>query len=173
MNLKGKVVLITGGGQGIGSAIAERFVADGAKICITGRVQEKLDKVAASLPAGSTTTCSGDVTKFEDAKRMVDATISFGGKIDVLVNNAAIDPGGSVVDIDPALWRKVLEDEPHRPVPAHEGRHTFHDQERGRLDHKYRLPRRSSLPARHARIRVVKSGPHHAHPAGRAGLRPG
>jgi len=109
MNLKGKVALITGGGQGIGSAIAERFVADGAKICVTGRIQEKLDKMAASLPAGSATTCSGDVTKFEDAKRMVDATISFGGKIDVLVNNAAIDPGGSVVDIDPALWRKVLE----------------------------------------------------------------
>jgi len=56
MNLKGKVALITGGGQGIGSAIAERFVADGAKICITGRIQEKLDKMAASLPAGSATT---------------------------------------------------------------------------------------------------------------------
>ena len=109
MNLSGKVALITGGGQGIGSAIAERFVADGAKICITGRVQEKLDKIAASLPASSTTTCSGDVTKLEDAKRMVDATISFGGKIDVLVNNAGIDPGGSVVDLDPALWRQVIE----------------------------------------------------------------
>jgi NAD(P)-dependent dehydrogenase (short-subunit alcohol dehydrogenase family) len=40
---------------------------------------------------------------------MVDATISFGGKIDVLVNNAGIDPGGSVVDLDPALWRQVIE----------------------------------------------------------------
>jgi meso-butanediol dehydrogenase/(S,S)-butanediol dehydrogenase/diacetyl reductase len=109
MNLSGKVALITGGGQGIGSAIAERFVADGAKICITGRSQEKLDKMAASLPAGSTTTCSGDVSKLEDAKRMVDATVSFGGRIDVLVNNAGIDPGGSVVDLDPALWRQVLE----------------------------------------------------------------
>jgi len=109
MNLSGKVALITGGGQGIGSAIAERFVADGAKVCITGRNQEKLDKLAGSLPAGSTATCSGDVAKFEDAKRMVGATLSFGGKIDVLVNNAGIDPGGSVVDLDPALWRQVLE----------------------------------------------------------------
>ena len=63
MKLKGKVALITGGGTGIGTAIAERFVAEGAKVCITGRRQEMLDKVAQSLPAGMVTTCSGDVTK--------------------------------------------------------------------------------------------------------------
>jgi len=49
MKLGGKVALITGGGRGIGAAIAERFVADGAKICITGRGQEALDQVAQSL----------------------------------------------------------------------------------------------------------------------------
>ena len=109
MKLDGKVALITGGGRGIGMAIAERFVADGAKICITGRGQEALDKVAQSLPAGTVTTCSGDVTDYEDAKRMVEATLKFGGGIDVLVNNAGIDPGGSVVNIDPELWRQILE----------------------------------------------------------------
>ena len=109
MKLEGKVALITGGGRGIGMAIAERFVADGAKICITGRGQEALDKVAQSLPARTVTTCSGDVTRVEDAKRMVETTLKFGGKIDVLVNNAGIDPGGSVVDIDPALWRRIIE----------------------------------------------------------------
>lgn len=109
MELKGKVALITGGGQGIGSAIAHRFVSDGAKICISGRNQAKLDKIAELLPSGSVTTCAGDVSKYEDAKRMVEATVNFGGKIDVLVNNAGIDPGGSVVDLDPALWREVIE----------------------------------------------------------------
>jgi len=109
MNLNGKVALITGGGQGIGSAIAQRFVADGAKICITGRSQAKLDKMAGSLPSGVAATCSGDVSKYEDVKRMVEATVNFGGRIDVLVNNAGIDPGGSVVDLDPGLWRKVIE----------------------------------------------------------------
>jgi NAD(P)-dependent dehydrogenase (short-subunit alcohol dehydrogenase family) len=109
MRLEGKVALITGGGQGIGAAIAERFVADGAKICITGRTREKLDKVAESLPAGSVTTCVGDVTSYEDAKRMVETTLAFGDKVDVLVNNAAIDPGGSVTEVDPALWRKVID----------------------------------------------------------------
>jgi meso-butanediol dehydrogenase/(S,S)-butanediol dehydrogenase/diacetyl reductase len=109
MKLEGKVALITGGGQGIGAAIAERFVADGAKICITGRTREKLDRVAGTLPAGSVTTCVGDVTSYEDATRMVEATLAFGGKVDVLVNNAGIDPGGSVTQLEPALWRQVIE----------------------------------------------------------------
>ena len=110
MELDGKVALITGAGTGIGNAIAERFVADGARICITGRRQEMLDKVAQSLPMGTVVTCAGDVTKLEDAKRMVETALGFAGKLDVLVNNAAIDPGGTtVVDLDPELWHRVLE----------------------------------------------------------------
>jgi meso-butanediol dehydrogenase/(S,S)-butanediol dehydrogenase/diacetyl reductase len=109
MNLNGKIALITGGGTGIGTAIAERFVADGAKVCITGRRKELLDEVARSLPEGSVTTCVGDVSKLEDAKRMVETTVKFGGRIDVLVNNAGIDPGGTIVDIDPDLWRQVID----------------------------------------------------------------
>jgi NAD(P)-dependent dehydrogenase (short-subunit alcohol dehydrogenase family) len=110
MRLDGKIVLITGAGTGIGAAIAERFVTDGARICITGRRQEMLDKVAQRLPAGTVVTCAGDVTKLSDANRMVETALCFTGKLDVLVNNAAIDPGGTtVVDIDPALWHRVLE----------------------------------------------------------------
>lgn len=109
MDLNGKVALITGGGQGIGEAIARRFVTDGARVCITGRNREKLEVIAQSLPSASVTICAGDVSRHEDATRMVDTTVQFGGKIDVLVNNAGIDPGGSVVDLDPAVWRQVLE----------------------------------------------------------------
>jgi len=110
MRLDGKVALITGAGSGIGAAIAARFVSDGAKICITGRRQEKLDVLAQSLPVGSVLTCAGDVTRLEDAERMVERALAFTGKLDVLVNNAAIDPGGStVVDMDPELWHRVLD----------------------------------------------------------------
>ena len=109
MKLGGKVALITGGGTGIGTAIAERFVAEGAKICITGRRQAMLDKVAQALPSGSVATCSGDVTKYEDVKRMVETTLTFGGRLDVVVNNAGIDPGGTVTDLDPEVWRRVIE----------------------------------------------------------------
>lgn len=110
MKLEGKVALITGGGTGIGSAIARRFVVDGARVCITGRRQKMLDGVAQSLPTGTIVTCAGDVTRLVDVERMVDAALGFTGRLDVLVNNAAIDPGGTtVVDIDPELWHRVLE----------------------------------------------------------------
>jgi len=109
MKLDGKVALITGGGTGIGTAIAERFVEEGAKVCISGRRQPMLEKVAQSLPTGMVSICTGDVTKFEDCERMVKTTISFGGKIDVLINNAAIDPGGAVLDLSLELWRQVID----------------------------------------------------------------
>ena len=108
MNLKGKVALITGGGSGIGTAIAERFVADGAKVCITGRRKEMLEKVAKSLPPGTVVICSGDVTKEEDVKRMVETTVKFGGKLDVLVNNAAINHPVPVVELDLKMWQEVM-----------------------------------------------------------------
>jgi meso-butanediol dehydrogenase/(S,S)-butanediol dehydrogenase/diacetyl reductase len=109
MNLKGKVALVTGGGTGIGTAIAERFVADGAKVCITGRRKEMLEKVAKSFPSGTVVICQGDVANEADAKRMVDTTVKFGGKINVLVNNAAINEPAPVAELDPAKWRAVLD----------------------------------------------------------------
>jgi meso-butanediol dehydrogenase / (S,S)-butanediol dehydrogenase / diacetyl reductase len=110
MNLDGKVALITGAGTGIGTAIAERFVADGARICITGRRQEKLDEVIHSLTPGAVVSYVGDVTRLEDARQMVETALAISGKLDVLVNNAAIDPGGTtIVDLDPELWHRVLE----------------------------------------------------------------
>jgi NAD(P)-dependent dehydrogenase (short-subunit alcohol dehydrogenase family) len=110
MNLGGKVALITGAGTGIGASIAARFVADGARICICGRRQVALDNVARSLPAGTAVTCAGDVTRFEDAERMVQTALAYNGRLDVLVNNAAIDPGGrTIVDVDLDLWHRVLE----------------------------------------------------------------
>jgi meso-butanediol dehydrogenase / (S,S)-butanediol dehydrogenase / diacetyl reductase len=109
MDLKGKVALITGAGTGIGAAIARRFAADGARICLTGRRLAMLEKVAATLPEGSAVTCAGDVTDLEEAKKMIKTAVDFGGKLDVLVNNAGMDPAGSIVEIDPELWKRVID----------------------------------------------------------------
>jgi len=109
MQLEGKAALVTGGGTGIGEAITRRFVAEGARVCITGRRKELLDEVVASLPEGSALACVGDVCDDDSAKRMVEAALSLTGRLDVLVNNAAIAAGGNVVEMDPALWRQVVE----------------------------------------------------------------
>jgi meso-butanediol dehydrogenase / (S,S)-butanediol dehydrogenase / diacetyl reductase len=110
MRLDGKVALVTGGGTGIGQAIARRFVADGAKVCIAGRRKEMLEKAAASLPRESVAICAGDVSCYEDVERMVLATLKLGGRLNVLVNNAALDqiPPANVIDLDPGLWQQVL-----------------------------------------------------------------
>jgi meso-butanediol dehydrogenase / (S,S)-butanediol dehydrogenase / diacetyl reductase len=109
MKLEGKVALVTGGGTGIGAAIVERFVAEGARVCITGRRKEMLEKVASRLPGEAIITCPGDVSKSEDVERMVSSVIKFGGKLDILVNNAGMPSHGSVDDLDLADWRRALD----------------------------------------------------------------
>ena len=109
MRLDGKVALITGGGTGIGAAIAERYVAEGARVCITGRRAELLEKMAQSLPSGTVVTCPGDVSKPEDAQKMVDTTVAFGGRLDVLVNNAGIEGMGACAELDLADWQRVID----------------------------------------------------------------
>ena len=108
-HLNGKVALITGGGSGIGAAIAKRFVAEGAKIVITGRRIDALSETVSSLPKDSVLPFAGDVRNPNDAKAMVEATVKFGGKIDILVNNAGIDPPGTVVDLPIEQWTAVIE----------------------------------------------------------------
>ena len=109
MQLEGKIALVTGGGSGIGAGVVERFVAEGARVLITGRRKELLEKVAASLPAGSVTPFVGDVCAEGNAQRMVDAALGISGRLDILVNNAAIEHNAALVDLDPAVWREQLE----------------------------------------------------------------
>ncbi|MDR0906380.1 MAG: SDR family oxidoreductase [Oscillospiraceae bacterium] len=109
--LKGKVALITGGGSGIGAAIAKRYVAEGAKVVITGRRVANLQETVDACPKGTVLPFAGDVQNPEDCEKMINATVEFGGgKIDILVNNAGIDsPAGSVADLAPESFRKILE----------------------------------------------------------------
>jgi NAD(P)-dependent dehydrogenase (short-subunit alcohol dehydrogenase family) len=109
MKLDGKVALITGGGRGIGAAIAKRFIDDGAKVVVSDIRKDLLDAMTGSHTAGSLATCAGDVTKFDDVGKMVEETVRFGGKIDILVNNAGIDDGGNILEVDINLWKRILD----------------------------------------------------------------
>jgi meso-butanediol dehydrogenase/(S,S)-butanediol dehydrogenase/diacetyl reductase len=110
MKLTGKVALITGGGTGMGAAIAAGFVAEGARVCISGRRQEMLDRFAATQPPGTVATCAGDTSKPQDIQRMVDTAVSWGGRLDILVNNAAMESSGTtILETGLALWQKSLD----------------------------------------------------------------
>jgi NAD(P)-dependent dehydrogenase (short-subunit alcohol dehydrogenase family) len=85
----GKVVLVTGGGTGIGRAIARAFLAEGAKVAVTGRRVEPLRALAPEA-GGRLLPIAADVTKAADRKRVVDTVVRDLGRLDVLVNNAGV-----------------------------------------------------------------------------------
>lgn len=109
MRLQGKVALITGGGTGIGAAVAEAFIAEGARVCITGRRRDVLEKFAGRFSGNQIAICAADVSKPEDVRRIVETAAEFGGKLDVVVNNAAMGVPKTVVDTDESVWQKVLD----------------------------------------------------------------
>jgi len=106
--LEGKVALVTGGGVGIGAAIAAAFIAEGAKVLITGRRKDKLEETAAKFGADQIAYFAGDITKVEDAEAMVAATVEKFGKLNILVNNAGIDTAGNVTDIPIQQWHDII-----------------------------------------------------------------
>ena len=95
MRLKDKVAIITGGNQGIGREYSLRFCKEGAKVVIAARNVEKSEQVVKELidMGGEAMAIKVDVSKEEDTKMMAEKTVEKFGKIDILLNNAAIYSG--------------------------------------------------------------------------------
>ena len=91
MKLKDKVAVVTGGSSGIGLATARRFIAEGARVTITGRTRKTLDAAVADL-GDRATGFQGDVAKLDDLDRLFELVRERGDKIDVLFVNAGIAP---------------------------------------------------------------------------------
>ena len=91
---EGKVVLVTGSSSGIGYAIAQRLLGEGAKVVVHGREATEVETACRSL-SGSVHGVSGDLASPETANVLVDAAVEAFGRIDGLVNNAGIYPRGA------------------------------------------------------------------------------
>src|SRR5258705_9724411 len=97
MRLTNKTALITGGNSGIGLATARLFVAEGARVAITGRNRKTLDAAIKELGSGALAV-QADVTKVEEIERAVAAVVEKFGKLDIVFANAGI-PGATPVGI--------------------------------------------------------------------------
>lgn len=104
----GKTALISGGGTGIGAAIAEQLAAEGAAVAICGRRADVLQAKAAYLLSQgySAVAIPGDIAT--DAAKIVQGALTSLGRLDVLVNNAAVSAGLEVNELTLPAWRRVL-----------------------------------------------------------------
>lgn len=108
IDLNGRSAIVTGGAQGFGRAITERFVASGAKVAIWDHDMPLAEKTAKAI-GGAVTAFKVDVTDPAAVERGRDDTLNAFGKIDILVNNAGIAGINKTVwETDLAEWRKVL-----------------------------------------------------------------
>lgn len=108
--LAGQVAFVTGGGSGIGLAIARLLAGRGATVAIFGRNRERAEAAAAELRgAGRAAACyPADVASTESVERAFEAALAAHGRVDVLVNNAGLTRDGVFMRMSDAQWDEVL-----------------------------------------------------------------
>jgi len=112
MKLKGKVAIVTGGGQGIGRGITTRFAEEGAVVVIAQRGSEAADETVKKIrgAGGDAIYIHADVSQPSTVEALVEKTMQVYGRIDVLVNNAGAAGGnGPFLDIPLDEWKRVID----------------------------------------------------------------
>ncbi|RID83322.1 SDR family oxidoreductase [Peribacillus asahii] len=108
LQLQGKNILITGGSKGIGKAIAQAFVLEGANVAIAARGLESLQKTKEEF-GGSISIFQADILKADEREKLMQSFIEQKGTIDVLINNAGGSNGGKALDTEMDVFYKALE----------------------------------------------------------------
>ncbi len=110
-SMKDKIVIITGASSGIGKACAVAFANAGFKVVLAARDGNKLKELESSLEKNGADVLSviTDITKEEDCRKLIDATVSRYGKIDVLINNAGISMRALFIDLDLKVLKQLMD----------------------------------------------------------------
>lgn len=104
-----KVVIITGASSGIGLATAREFAANGARLVLAARSEDKLQEIAGELSLLTDVLCvKTDVSVMEDCKNLIDKTIDRFGGIDILINNAGISMRALFNDMDLSVMERLM-----------------------------------------------------------------
>ena len=107
MNFQGSAVIVTGGAGGLGRAIAAGFVGQGARVALADINASEAAAVAASL-GDQAISFQADVSRGDEVDALFAHVLHEFGRLDILVNNVAITDGGDAVDIEEALWDRVM-----------------------------------------------------------------
>lgn len=106
MSLKSKVALVTGGGRGIGAAVARKLAAEGARVAVTGRTEPEISQVAGELGGLA---LQSDFTDRASVNAMVERLLTEVGRVDVLVNNAGIALSAPLHRVSDDAWDRMME----------------------------------------------------------------
>jgi len=109
MGFSDKVVVVTGGTDGIGKALVRTLLGQGARVATCGRNQDKLYQLQTEYPGRPLHTAVADVSRFEDCQTFIQSTLSAFGRIDILINNAGISMRALVQDLDVSVLEKVMD----------------------------------------------------------------
>ncbi len=107
LGLSGRVAAITGGSDGIGKATAARLLAEGARVAICGRNEQRLADAATEL--GDVLAIRADVSVAADVERFIAAVVEHFGALDILVNNAGVSNAKPFEQVDDATWTADLD----------------------------------------------------------------
>lgn len=106
---KDKVVIVTGGTDGIGKALVEALLAKGAKVATCARNHDKLYQMQSENASYPLHTMVCDVSSENDCRRFIETTLKSFGHIDIIINNAGISMRALLKDVDPEVIRKVMD----------------------------------------------------------------